>query len=97
MREKIIIRSRLYCWFRALGGCSSESVFVGLVILIDVGATLAGGPGGGWTIVLLVTVEAVVISARDRVRDADYTVARVSWELKNKIKSFLKIYTCILK
>lgn len=92
MREKIIIGSRLNCRSRALGSGSSESVFVGLVILIDIGATLASRPGGGWAIVLLVTVEAVVVSARDGVRDADYTVSRVSWELKNKLRLFKNIY-----
>lgn len=64
-----------------------------LVILIGFGAALASGPGGGRSVVLLVTVEAVIVGAGDGVGDADYAVSRVSWELKNDIKDcFETIY-----
>lgn len=64
-----------------------------LVVSIGFGATLASGPGGGWAVVLLVTVEAVIVGAGNGVGDADYAVSRVSWELKNNIKdSFETIY-----
>lgn len=81
MRELITIRGRLYCRSRSLGSGSCENVFV----RIGVGAALAGGPGGGRPVVLLVAVEAVVVSTGDGVGDADYTVSRVCRELKNEI------------
>lgn len=86
MHELTIIRGRLYCRSRCLGSGSFESVFVRVVILIDVGTTLAGRPGGGGAVVLLVAVEAVVVCAGDGVGDADDAVTRVSWELKNGMK-----------
>lgn len=90
MYELIIIRGRLYCRSRSLGSGSFESVSVLFVILIGVGTTLAGRPGGGRAVVLLVAVEAVVVSAGDGVGDADYTVSRVSWELKKGNRYFLE-------